>query len=308
RPLYERSDLVNHTIWTAEKNLFEGAVLVVAVLLVLLGSWRGALIVASAIPLSMLFALTGMVQSKVSGNLMSLGAVDFGLIVDGAVVIVENIVRQLGLRQHELRRPLTIEERLHTILAASQQVGRPMVFGVVIITIVYVPILALTGIEGKMFKPMALTVIFALVGALVLALTVVPALCSVLLRGRMAEEENRVMRLLRRAYAPALARAFRLRGLLVGVAVVLFAISVLVFHRLGAEFVPQLDEGSTVLMLTGPMSVSLDMSLQQQLKAEKLLMKEFPEIDYLFSRIGTAEVQTDPMGVNLSDTFIFFHP
>jgi cobalt-zinc-cadmium resistance protein CzcA len=307
RPLYERDELVNHTIWTAEKNLFEGAVLVVAVLLVLLGNWRGALIVASAIPLSMLFALTGMVQSKVSGNLMSLGAVDFGLIVDGAVVIVENIVRQLGLRQHELGRRLTIEERFHTILAASQQVGRPMVFGVVIITIVYVPILALTGIEGKMFKPMALTVIFALVGALVLALTVVPALCSVLLRGRIAEEENRVMRLVKRAYAPTLAWAFRLRGWVVGIAVVLFAISVFVFQRLGAEFVPQLDEGSTVLMLTGPASVSLDMSLQQQLKAEKLLLKEFPEISYIFSRIGTAEVQTDPMGVNLSDTFIFFH-
>jgi cobalt-zinc-cadmium resistance protein CzcA len=308
RPLYDRSELVNHTIWTAEKNLFEGAVLVVAVLLVLLGNWRGALIVASAIPLSMLFALTGMVLSKVSGNLMSLGAVDFGLIVDGAVVIAENVIRQLGLRQHELGRPLTSGERSHTILAASQQVGRPMVFGVVIITIVYVPILALTGIEGRMFKPMAVTVIFALVGALVLALTVVPALCSVLLRGRMAEEENRVMRLLKRAYAPALDSAFRLRGVVAGVAVVLFALSVLVFQRLGAEFVPQLDEGSTVLMLTGPMSVSLDLSLEQQLKAERLLLKEFPEIADIFSRIGTAEVQTDPMGVNLSDTFIFFHP
>src|SRR5262245_16434859 len=279
RPLYERSDLVNHTIWTAEKNLFEGAVLVVAVLLVLLGNWRGALIVASAIPLSMLFALTGMVQSKVSGNLMSLGAVDFGLIVDGAVVIVENVIRQLGARQHELRRSLTVEERFRTILAASQQVGRPMVFGVTIITIVYVPILALTGIEGKMFKPMALTVIFALIGALVLALTVVPALCSVLLGGRIDEEENRVMRLLKRAYAPTLAWAFRLRAAVMGVAVLLFAISVLVFQRLGAEFVPQLDEGSTVLMLTGPASVSVDMSLRQQMKAEKLLLKNFPEID-----------------------------
>jgi cobalt-zinc-cadmium resistance protein CzcA len=308
RALYDRSELVNHTIWTAEKNLFEGAVLVVVVLLALLGNWRGALIVASAIPLSMLFALTGMVQSKVSGNLMSLGAVDFGLIVDGAVVIVENVVRQLGLRQHELGRRLTTAERLETILAASQQVGKPMVFGVVIITIVYVPILALTGIEGKMFKPMALTVIFALAGALVLALTVVPALCSAVLRGRVAERENFLMRLFTRVYAGVLRGAFRVRWLIVGFAVLLLAISIFLFQRLGAEFVPQLDEGSTVLMLAGPASIALDTSLERQLKAEKLLLKEFPEIAHVFSRIGTAEVQTDPMGVNLSDTFIFFQP
>jgi cobalt-zinc-cadmium resistance protein CzcA len=308
QPLYNRSELVNHTIWTAEKNLFEGAILVVVVLLALLGNWRGALIVASAIPLSMLFALTGMVQSKVSGNLMSLGAVDFGLIVDGAVVIVENVIRQLGLRQQQLGRRLTTEERFATILAASQQIGKPMVFGVVIITIVYVPILALTGIEGKMFKPMALTVIFALAGALVLALTVIPALCATVLRGSVAEKENWLMRLFTKVYAVALAFAFRVRLLIVALAIALLVLSIFMFNRLGAEFVPQLDEGSTVLMLTGPASVALDTSLQQQLKAEKLLLKEFPEIAHIFSRIGTAEVQTDPMGVNLSDTFIFFHP
>src|SRR6185369_11673335 len=178
RAVYNRSDLVNHTIATVEKNLFEGAILVVVLLLALIGNWRAALIVAAAIPLSMLFALTGMVRFGISGNLMSLGAVDFGLIVDGAVVIVENVVRQLGLKQHQMGRILTIEERLHTIRAACSQVGRPMVFGVVIITIVYVPILALTGIEGKMFKPMALTVICALIGALMVAVTVVPVLCS----------------------------------------------------------------------------------------------------------------------------------
>ena len=308
RPVYDRSALVNRTVKTAEKNLLEGAVLVVAILLVLLGNWRGALIVASAIPLSMLFALTGMVQSKVSGNLMSLGAVDFGLIVDGAVVIVENVVRQLGLRQHQLGRTLTVDERFRTILTAAQQVGRPMVFGVVIITIVYVPILALTGIEGKMFKPMAVTVIFALAGALVLALTVIPALCATVLRGPVAEGENRLMRLFKRGYAPVLNWAFRFRWSILSVAVALLVVSVFVFKRLGAEFVPQLDEGSTVLMLTGPASVGIDMSLEQQLKAEKLLLKEFPEIAHIFSRIGTAEVQTDPMGANLSDTFIFFNP
>ncbi len=308
RTVYNRGDLVNHTIATVEKNLFEGAILVVVVLLALLGNWRGALIVASAIPLSMLFALTGMVRAGVSGNLMSLGAVDFGLIVDGAVVIVENVVRQLGLKQHRLGRRLTFEERMHTVLVASQQVGRPMVFGVAIITIVYVPILTLTGIEGKMFKPMALTVIFALIGALVLTLTVVPVMCSFFIGGSVNEGDNRLMRWAKKLYEPVLRWALGHRWAVLGVAVVSFAASVWQFNRLGAEFVPQLDEGSTVLMLTGPASVSIDTSLAQQKKAERALMQEFPEIAYVYSRIGTAEVQTDPMGPNLSDTFIFFVP
>jgi len=308
KAVYNRSDLVNHTIATVEKNLFEGAVLVMAVLFALIGNWRAALIVASAIPLSMLFALTGMVRAGVSGNLMSLGAVDFGLIVDGAVVIVENVVRQLSLRQHQLGRRLTVEERMHTILAACNQVGRPMVFGVAIITIVYVPILALTGIEGKMFKPMALTVIFALIGALVLALTVVPVLCSFFLSGSIKEGDNWLVRLAKKIYEPVLRWALGHGWAVITVAVVLFALSIFEFKRLGAEFVPQLDEGSTVLMLTGPASVGVDTSLAQQKKAEAALLKEFPEIAHIFSRIGTAEVQTDPMGPNLSDTFIFFVP
>jgi cobalt-zinc-cadmium resistance protein CzcA len=308
RAVYDRSELVNHTIVTVEKNLFEGAVLVAVVLFALIGNWRAALIVAAAIPLSMLFALTGMVRAGVSGNLMSLGAVDFGLIVDGAVVVVENVVRQLGLRQHQLGRRLTVEERIHTILAASKQVGRPMVFGVAIITIVYVPILALTGIEGKMFKPMALTVIFALVGALVLALTVVPVLCSFFLCGSIKEGDNWLVRLAKKIYEPVLRVALKHRWGVIAVAVVLFVLSIVEFKRLGAEFVPQLDEGSTVLMLTGPASVGIDTSLAQQKKAEAALLKEFPEIAHIYSRIGTAEVQTDPMGPNLSDTFIFFVP
>ena len=175
---YDRSQLIDRTIKTVKTNLFEGAVLVVVVLLVLLGNWRAALIVASAIPLSFLFALTGMARFGISGNLMSLGAMDFGLIIDGAVVIVENIVRRLGQRQHQLGRALTVEERAQTVLSASKQVGNPMFFGVVIITVVYIPILALTGIEGKMFHPMALTVMLALGGALLLALTLMPVLCS----------------------------------------------------------------------------------------------------------------------------------
>jgi len=306
--VYNRSDLVNETIRTVEKNLFEGAVLVAVVLFALIGNWRAAIIVAAAIPLSMLFALTGMVQAGVSGNLMSLGAVDFGLIVDGAVVIVENVVRQISRRQHQLGRRLTEEERTRVVLSASNEVGRPMVFGVAIITIVYVPILALTGIEGKMFKPMALTVIFALIGALIVSLTVIPALCSVALSGKIAEEENRLIRWCKRIYAPVLQAAMRWRWLVVTMAVVLFGTAVVEFKRLGAEFVPQLDEGSTVLMLTGPTSVGVDTSLEQQKKAERVLLQEFPEIEHIFSRIGTAEVQTDPMGPNLSDTFIFFHP
>ena len=308
RAVYDRSELVNHTIATVEKNLFEGAVLVAVVLFALIGNWRAALIVAAAIPLSMLFALTGMVRAGVSGNLMSLGAVDFGLIVDGAVVIVENVVRQLGMKQHQLGRQLTVEERMHTILAASKQVGRPMVFGVAIITIVYVPILALTGIEGKMFKPMALTVIFALVGALVLALTVVPVLCSFFLSGPVKEGDNWLVSWVKKIYEPVLRFALKHRWPVIAVAVVLFALSIVEFKRLGAEFVPQLDEGSTVLMLTGPASVGIDTSLAQQKKAEAALLREFPEIAHLYSRIGTAEVQTDPMGPNLSDTFIFFVP
>ncbi len=201
---YDRSELVNRTIGTVEKNLFEGALLVVVVLLLLLGNWRAALIVACAIPLAFLFAITGMARFGISGNLMSLGAIDFGLIIDGAVVMVENIVRQLGQRQHQLGRALTAEERSHVVLAASKQVGSPMFFGVVIITVVYIPILALTGIEGKMFHPMALTVMLALGGALVLALTLMPVLCSFLLRGKISEGDNAIIRFAKRLYEPTL--------------------------------------------------------------------------------------------------------
>ena len=239
--VYDRTELVDRTIATVEKNLFEGAILVIVVLLGLLGNWRAALIVALAIPLSFLFAITGMVRFGVSGNLMSLGAVDFGLIIDGAVVMVENIVRRLGMRQHELHRTLTLEERMHTVLSAAKEVGRPTFFGVFIITIVYVPILSLTGIEGKMFKPMALTVIFALIGALILALTLMPVLCSYFLRGKITEEDNFLIRAAKAVYRPTLAVALRLRWIFVGVAIALFVGAAVLFPRLGAEFVPQLD-------------------------------------------------------------------
>jgi heavy metal efflux system protein len=306
--LYDRSELVERTIRTVRNNLFEGAILVIAVLFALLGNWRAALIVACAIPLSMLFAVIGMVRFGVSGNLMSLGAVDFGLIVDGSVVIAENAVRIVGTRQHSLRRALSFDERLRAIAESCRQVGSPMVFGVAIITIVYFPILALSGTEGKMFRPMALTVIFALLGSLILALTLIPALCAWFLSRGVAEEESRIMRWARSAYAPILRFSLAHRLLLILVTLALLAGSALLFRRLGAEFVPQLDEGSLVVQLVGPTSISLDESVAMQLRAEEVILKEFPEIATVFSRIGTPEIGTDPMGANLSDTFLSLAP
>ena len=305
---YDRSQLIDRTVHTVKTNLFEGAVLVVGVLLALLGNWRAALIVASAIPLSFLFALTGMARFGISGNLMSLGAVDFGLIIDGAVVIVENIVRQLGQRQHQLGRALAVEEHAHTVLSASKQVGTPMFFGVIIITVVYIPILALTGIEGKMFHPMALTVMLALGGALLLALTLMPVLCLFLLRGRIHEGDNVVIRLMKRLYEPTLTFALRLRWLVVAASVTLFAGSLWLFTHLGAEFVPTLDEGSITSMLYKPVGMSMEESLRTDIEVENLLLKEFPELTRIFSRIGTSDIATDPMPPNESDVYIFYKP
>jgi heavy metal efflux system protein len=308
KELYNRSELVNRTIRTVRNNLLEGAALVIAVLFTLLGNWRAALIVASVIPLSMLFAVTGMVRAGVSGNLMSLGAIDFGLIVDGAVVIAENAVRLVGVRQRALRRALTAVERRATILESCKQVGSPMVFGVVIITIVYVPILALAGTGGKMFRPMAITVIFALLGSLALAMTLIPVLCAWFLSRGVSEEDNRVMRGLKRCYEPVLRWGLRHRLALVALTILLLAGSALLLTRLGAVFVPQLDEGSSVVQIVGPTSASIDASLTTQLRAEAVIIKEFPEVSAVFSRIGTPEIGTDPMGANLSDTFLSFVP
>jgi cobalt-zinc-cadmium resistance protein CzcA len=305
---YDRSELVNRTIGTVERNLFEGALLVVLVLLLLLGSWRAALIVACAIPLAFLFAITGMARFGISGNLMSLGAVDFGLIIDGAVVIVENIVRQLGQRQHQLGRRLTAAERTKTVLAASRQVGSPMFFGVVIITVVYLPILALSGIEGKMFHPMALTVMLALGGALVLALTLMPVLCSLCLRGNIQEKDNLAIRLAKRLYEPTLRTALRLRWAVVAAASLLFAGSLWLHSRLGAEFVPTLDEGSITAMLYKPVGMSLEESIRHDRELEEKLLQEFPELTRAFSRIGTSDIATDPMPVNESDIYLSYRP
>ena len=305
---YDRTDLVDRTIATVEKNLVEGAILVVVVLLLLLGNIRAALIVSLAIPLSFLFAITGMVQSKVSGNLMSLGAVDFGLIIDGAVVMVENTIRRLGLRQHALGRILTADERHETVREACKEVGTPTFFGVLIITIVYLPILVLTGIEGKMFVPMALTVMMALIGALILSLTLIPVLCSFFLGGNISEKDNWIISLSKNIYAPTLRVTLRFRWPIVIAAIALFAWSVTIFQKLGAEFVPQLDEGSFATHMIRTTSIGLDASVAMQEKAEKVLLDAFPEVSYTFSRIGTAEIATDPMGVNVADCYIFFTP
>ncbi len=305
---YDRSQLVDRTIATVRTNLFEGAILVTALLLMLLGNWRAALIVATAIPLSFLMAIIGMARLGISANLMSLGAVDFGLIIDGAVVIVENIVRRLGERQHQLGRALTSEERSATVLAASQQVGSPMFFGVVIITVVYIPILALTGIEGKMFKPMALTVMLALGGALLLALTLMPVLCSLLLRGRIHEGDNAIVRLVKRAYEPSLRTALRLRGLVALAAIAIFAGSLWLFTTLGAQFVPTLDEGSITSMLYKPVGMSMEESLRTDIEVTNRLLQDFPELTRIFTRIGTSEIATDPMPPNESDVYIFYKP
>ena len=306
-PVYDRTVLVDRTIRTVETSLFEGAILVVVVLLIMLGNWRAALIVAMAIPLSLLFAMTGMVQSHVSGNLMSLGAIDFGLIIDGAVVMVENIIRHLAEKQHKLGRRLTPTERSHEVLISAKEVASPMFFGVIIITVVYFPILALTGIEGKMFKPMAITVIFALMGALVLALTLMPALCSYFLGGNISEKDSFLVKLAKKGYSPLLNFSLRDRWVVTAIALGLFAVSVFVFTRLGAEFVPQLDEGSFATHMIRTTSIGLDASIDMQKRGEKVLL-QFPEVDYVFSRIGTAEVATDPMGVNVADTYIMFKP
>ncbi len=308
RPLYDRSDLVNRTISTVEHNLAEGALLVVVVLFLLLGNWRAAIIVALVIPLSMLMAMTGMVHWHLSGNLMSLGAIDFGLIIDGAVVMVENIVRHLGEKQHKLGRRLNPKERALEVLRSAKEVANPMFFGVLIITVVYVPILALQGIEGKMFKPMALVVMLALGASLVLALTLMPALCSFLLGGKIQEKDNWLVTLTKRIYTPLLQLGLRLRWLVVACMLALLASALWTFSKLGSEFIPQLDEGDFAFQLIRSSSAGLSSSLELQKQSEEIIRKEYPEVKEIFSRIGTAEVATDPMNPNVADTYLMLKP
>jgi cobalt-zinc-cadmium resistance protein CzcA len=301
--VYDRTELVDKTIATVRTNLLEGALLVIAVLFFLLGNFRAAIVTTLVIPLAMLLTITGMVESRISGNLMSLGALDFGLIVDGAVIIVENCLRRLGLAQRERGGLLPLNERLEVVRAATTEVVRPSTFGMFIILVVYVPIFALSGIEGKMFHPMAFTVTLALTAALILSVTFVPAAVAVLVRGRVAAHDNAVMRVARRAYAPVLRVALAWRPAVVVGAMLLVVAAGWLASRMGSEFIPSLDEGDIALHALRIPGTGLQQGLdmQQQLDAR---LAEIPEVERVFAKLGTAEVATDPMPPSVSDTYV----
>ena len=306
--VYDRTNLVEKAIATVKKNLFEGALLVVAVLFLFLGNIRAALITAMVIPLAMLFTFTGMFTNKVSANLMSLGALDFGIIVDGAVVIVENAIRRLAHAQQRHGRLLTRSERLHEVFAAAKEARRALIFGQLIIMVVYLPIFALTGVAGKMFHPMAFTVVIALLGAMILSVTFVPAAIALFVTGKVKEEENLVMRTARRAYAPVLDWVMTRRPLVFGLAVLTIVASGVVASRMGSEFIPSLSEGDFAQQALRVPGTSLTQSVQMQQQLEKVLMAEVPEIERVFARTGTAEIASDPMPPNISDSYVMLKP
>jgi cobalt-zinc-cadmium resistance protein CzcA len=301
--VYDRTSLVEKTIHTVQKNLLEGAILVVAVLLLMLGNVRAALLTALVIPLSMLLLMTGMVQGKVSANLMSLGALDFGLIVDGAVIIVESCILRLAQKQHHLGRRLDLDERLQVTFSATREVFTPSLISVLVVVLVNLPLLALTGVEGKMFRPMALAVIMALVAALVLSLTFVPAAVALFLRGDIKEKENLVMRQSRRLYAPALRMALRFRAPIIAAAAVFVVLCGWLGSRMGTEFIPSLDEGDLAVQALRIPGTSLTQSLAMQSRVEKAVLA-LPEVKTVFARVGTAEVATDPMPPSISDGYV----
>ena len=306
-PVYDRTTLVEKTIHTVATNLLEGAALVVVVLLLFLGNLRAALIAAFVIPLSMLFTFTGMVANHVSANLMSLGAIDFGIIVDGAIVIVENSIRRLAHEQMRLGRELMLTERLELVFDASREARRVLIYGELIIIIVYLPIFALTGVEGKMFHPMALTVVTALVGAMILSLTFVPAAIAFFLSGKVKETESPVMEWAKKAYLPMLTATMRNRELTVTIAIVIVILSSLLTTRVGSEFVPSLNEGDIALHAIRIPGTSLTTAIEMQNELEETI-KKFPEVDRVFSKIGTAEIATDPMPPSVADIFIILKP
>jgi len=307
KPVYDRTALVDRTIATVSKNLVEGALLVIAVLFLLLGNFRAALITAAVIPLSMLFTVIGMLRGGVSGNLMSLGALDFGLIVDGAVIIIENCLRRFGEAQHALGRELSKEERFDLTASATAEVIRPSLFGVGIITAVYLPIFALSGIEGKMFHPMAITVVLALTGAMLLSLTYVPAAVAAFLGGRVAEKENRILQWSRARYAPMLVWSLRHRKAVLVSAAALVAVCGLFAARLGTEFIPSLDEGDLTVHALRIPGTSLTQAVSMQAALEQSFAR-LPEVDRVFSKIGTAEIANDPMPPSVTDTFVMLKP
>ncbi len=306
-PFYDRTELINRTINTVTKNLVEGALIVIVILVLLLGNWRGALLVSTVIPLSMLIAAIFMVIFKVSGNLMSLGALDFGLIVDGAVIMVENAVRRVAEKQYSIGRTLTKEELFLTIRDSSLEISKAMIAGVLIITIVYLPILSLTGIEGKMFKPMAMTVIFALLGSMVLSLTYIPAAMTIVLRGKVSEEESFVIHYAKKVYTIALNLVMNNRHQALAIATGLVIISASLFPLLGSEFIPRLDEGALTVQAQKLPSVSLTQAISTTTDIEKAL-RQFPEVTTVISKTGRPEVANDPMGVETSDIYIGLKP
>ena len=303
RAVYDRTRLVDKTLATIQKNLVEGALLVIIVLFVLLGNLRAALITALVIPLAMLATVTGMVENQVSANLMSLGALDFGLIVDGAVIIVENCIRRLAEAQQHRDAPLSLRERLETVYESTNEVIRPSLFGVAIITAVYFPLFALTGVEGKMFEPMAITVVMALIAALILSLTFVPAAVAILLTGKVVEKHNPVMQWASDRYAPLLKWAIQARRTVITVAIALVAVCLLLASRMGSEFVPSLDEGDVALhaMRIPDTSLTQAVSMQGALEDE---IRKLPEVERALAKIGTAEVATDPMPPSVADAYV----
>ncbi|WP_338618063.1 CusA/CzcA family heavy metal efflux RND transporter [Pigmentiphaga sp. CHJ604] len=305
--VYDRTTLVDKAIATVRKNLLEGAILVIVVLFLFLGNIRAALITAMVIPLSMLFTFTGMVSYKVSANLMSLGALDFGIIVDGAVVIVENCVRRIAHAQAAAGRALTRAERFGEVFEASKEARRPLIFGQLIIMIVYLPIFALTGVEGKMFHPMAMTVVLALLGAMILSITFVPAAVALLLDGRVQEKENRLMAAARRLYEPLLSRSLANTPVVLTFGAVAVALALAVATRLGAEFIPNLDEGDLAVQVLRIPGTSLSQAIAMQEELEKQVAK-VPEVERVFAKIGTAEIASDPMPPNIADTYVMLKP
>ena len=305
--VYDRTTLVERTIKTVEKNLVEGALLVIVILFLLLGNLRAALITAVVIPISMLMTITGMVENKVSGNLMSLGALDFGLIVDGAVIIIENCIRRFGMEQHRLGRLLSKPERFELAAKATTEVIKPSIFGVIIITVVYLPIFALTGVEGKMFHPMALTVVMALVSALILSLTFVPAAVATFITGKVDAREGRIITRAREHYEPLLKLTLSKPLPTIGIGVFLVLISLLGATRLGSEFIPSLDEGDIAIQALRAPGTSLTQSVEMQFKLEEEILK-FAEVRTVISRIGTAEVATDAMPPNIADIYVLLKP
>lgn len=307
KPVYNRTTLVDATINTVAKNLLEGALLVIVILFLLLGNFRAAIITAMVIPLSMLFTITGMVSNKISGNLLSLGAIDFGIIVDGSVIIVENCIRRLAEEQKHLGRILNKKERFEISFDATKEVRTATMFGELIIMIVYLPILTLTGVEGKMFQPMALTVIIALIGAMILSITFIPATIAIFLSGNLSEKENIIIELAKKAYTLTLKNAMNNKLFVITTSIVIFVLSTLLMFKMGSEFLPTLDEGDITIHSLRIPGTSLSQAIEMQKTLENKI-KEVEEVETVFAKIGTAEIATDPMPPSVADVYVMVKP